>query len=243
MASQGKLAEPTPDIIRKLKELFPPKSDPLPQPRANLSRPPPIVTAESLHKAMQKGVGCDSACGALEMTGELLEPLLQDSDIANSVVTFLNEMLRGTLPAPIATMVSAPRIIAVNKDDGGIRPIGMGDIFYKLAAYVGTKAIEPNLDGVFPRIQYGLGVRGGTQVAFHLIQRAIEADDQSVCIKFDVKNAFNSRRRSSIGKAILDTPELHPIWPLFKLIYGPEMSVWCTTPKVSLLNASPSEKA
>ena len=222
MTGQGKLADPTPAMVQKFKSLLLPAGDPLPSPTIHPSRPPPIMTPDLLRKAIGRGVGCDAACGPLGMTGELLEPLLQDYDTTNGIVALLNEMLRGTLPAPIARMVSAPRFIASNKPDGGIRPIGMGDLFYKLAAHTAVKAVEPSFGKIFPRIQYGLGIRGGPQVAFHRIQRAIESSDVSACVTFDVKNAFNSRDRAAIARAIIDIPELHPVWPSFRTIYGRE---------------------
>src|SRR3954453_5934260 len=62
---QTKLADPTPGVIAKFKELLPPSSGPLPPlVPSDLQRPPKIITTAMVLKAVRsEGKACDAAAG------------------------------------------------------------------------------------------------------------------------------------------------------------------------------------
>jgi hypothetical protein len=57
----------------------------------------------------------------------------------------------------------------------GVRPIAVGEIFYKVAACYSIEEIgETNIHSLFPNIQVGVGVKGGAERAIHLVQSWLE---------------------------------------------------------------------
>lgn len=217
-AFQPKLAPPNDETVAKLSALHPDRSAVFPS--HDIRAVPPVATADDISEALRRGVARDTAPGPLGWTGELIAPLMADADCAAGVTTLINELIGGRLSPQAIAAVTATRLIAATKPGGDIRPIGMGDAFYKIAGEIVCRRLAPSLHEVFPRIQLGIGVPGGVQIAFHLLQRALEAHPNAVAIKFDVRNAFNTRRRDLIADSIRDTPKLHPMWPLFRSVYG-----------------------
>src|SRR4051794_5935263 len=111
--------------------------------------------------------------------------------------------------------MKSPPIISPNPSHECSRPN-----FVKLAAHFACQSVEPEYKKVFPRIQYGIGIPGGAQIGFHLIQRAIESSNQTAVIKFDVRNAFGTMKRSAIASTLLKNETLHPLVPIFYQLYG-----------------------
>jgi hypothetical protein len=105
--------------------------------------------------------------------------------------------------APGAHLLCASRLIGLEKPDGGVRPIAIGDLISRVA----MKAIlitsyRPNM--LLP-FQLGVNSPGGVEPAIFLLHEAIigpnEANFQQLA-SIDLANAFNSVDRASIAASI-----------------------------------------
>ena len=56
----------------------------------------------------------------------------------------------------------------VNKPGGGIRPIAVSEVFYRLACIYALELVRDVLPDVFEPIQLGVGSVGGSERAVHL---------------------------------------------------------------------------
>lgn len=114
----------------------------------------------------------------------------------------LADMIRqGT--APGAHLLCASHLIGLEKPDGGVRPIAIGDLIYRVA----MKAIlmtsyRPNM--LLP-FQLGVNSPGGVEPAIFLLYEAIigpnKANFQQLA-SIDLANAFNSVDRASIAASV-----------------------------------------
>jgi Reverse transcriptase (RNA-dependent DNA polymerase) len=80
------------------------------------------------------------------------------------------------------------------KPEGGVRPIAIGETFYRLAALCALAA-RGDAGAALAPLQLGVGVAGGSQAAAHAILAGIADDPGCVTVKLDVANAFNSLDR------------------------------------------------
>lgn len=89
----------------------------------------------------------------------------------------------------------------------------MFEAVYKLAGLYAMQRLG-ELGKFFPRIQRGLGVRGGCEVALHEIQHFWEADKANIVLSTDIFNAYNTRSRVAMAEALCLTRSCPPLSPL-----------------------------
>jgi hypothetical protein len=100
-------------------------------------------------------------------------------------------------------MLCASRLTPLRKPDGGLRPIAVGDMIYRLA----TKAIvrhSNRRDFLLP-YQFGVGSKGGVEPVVRAVERALEgALDRPYThlTSLDFSNAFNTVDRRDIAEGL-----------------------------------------
>ena len=123
------------------------------------------------------------------------------------------------MPDPIRPLFYGASLCALEKKDGGIRPIAIGNTLRRLATKV---AIFPATNGLREQLQpTQLGV--GTPVGCEAVLRATRAymegtTSPKVLLKIDLKNAFNTLRRDKILAAVRDN--IPGTYNLFHQAYG-----------------------
>ncbi|KAH7183893.1 hypothetical protein BKA60DRAFT_670557 [Fusarium oxysporum] len=159
--------------------------------RKTRPRPGQPITEEAILASIAT-IGKEKAPGLISKADSLVIAFLR----------LLADMIRqGT--APGADLLCASRLIGLEKPDGGIRPIAMGDLIYKVA----MKAILKTSFSSSMLLPFQLGVSspGGVEPAIFLLEEAIagpnKADFQYIT-SVDLHNAFNSRARPSIASSV-----------------------------------------
>ena len=110
-----------------------------------------------------------------------------------------NLMAKGKVGSPHLWLNS--RLIMLNKPDGGLRPISIQDVFYRLTARLVSNRFSSKLR--FGRHQKGVANRNGAEIAVRIANVAnhilTTTDEDIGIIKIDFQNAFNciSRKRIS----------------------------------------------
>jgi len=140
-------------------------------------------------------------------------PLLRLATKAPKVVEFLTTLtgMVGQGSAPGQSMLCASRLTPLLKKDGGLRPIAVGDLLYRLVTKVLLRHhFKP--DWLLPT-QFGVGTKGGVEPVIRTIQRAINGDlDQpyTTLTSLDFSNAFNTVDRTDIALALKEyAPSLY----------------------------------
>jgi hypothetical protein len=103
-------------------------------------------------------------------------------------------------------------LCALNKKDGGIRPIAVGSTLRRLVAKAACKVVMTKMAMQFLPVQLGFGVPRATEAAAHAARSYI-ADFQpgQGLLKLDFKNAFNTVRRDNMFQTVHEEiPELYP---------------------------------
>ena len=105
-----------------------------------------------------------------------------------------NILARGDAPSSIASALAGGMLIALNKKDGGIRPICVGEVFRRLVSKLFCRHYKSSMADFFLPSQLGVGVPGGGEAMLHSISSLIQdlGHDQSyIMLKLDFSNAFN----------------------------------------------------
>ena len=103
------------------------------------------------------------------------------------------------------------RLIALQKKDGGIRPIAVGYTLRRLAAKCANKFVIKRTSEELQPIQVGVVVSEGAEASVHATRRLLSnLQDNHVFVKLDFSNTFNSVRRDTILTTVADKiPKLY----------------------------------
>ena len=84
---------------------------------------------------------------------------------------FANVCLSGNVPPSIRPIFCGASLCALNKKDGGIRPIAVGSTLRRLVAKTAAKCVQEKMAARMAPTQLGFGVKQGTEAAVHATRR------------------------------------------------------------------------
>lgn len=115
-------------------------------------------------------------------------------------------------------------MVALDKGDGQVRPIWVGESLYRLCGRAVIKAHGAALADVLRPHQFGFAVKGGAECIVHLAHSKLRENQHTVAT-LDVSNAFNSVDRRHMRDMVEEyTPEL---LDFFLWDYGgPVVALW-----------------
>jgi hypothetical protein len=196
-------------------------------PKGKTFHPPAEVTEiQSLTKITQKEIlvsvtsfPCGSAGGLDGLRPQHLKDLLSPSNgeasvkLANSLAALCDVMLSGNVPQSVCPYLYGACLTALNKKDGGIRPIAVGSTLRRMVAKVACRRVNQNMGALLQPHQLGFGTKGGAEAIVHSGRRYVHKISNSarVLVKLDFKNAFNSIYRDNMLEQVgLYIPDLYP---------------------------------
>ncbi|KAG9994761.1 hypothetical protein KCU78_g18276, partial [Aureobasidium melanogenum] len=200
------LARNSSEVLAKLKEKHPAGQQ---RPFASNASPRagPRPTAEDIHQALAT-FPKDTAAGLSGWSVPLLQEACKRKQVVEFLVQLCKQIQNGT--APGSQLLTASRLVALDKEDGGVRPIAVGELIYRLVAKVllrkqfATEQLAP--------FQLGVQSPGGVEPIVHLLRHAVDGNLKGythVC-SADFQNAFNSVSRKAVSAAtIMYAPEFY----------------------------------
>ena len=90
-------------------------------------------------------------------------------------------------------IASAP-VTPLVKPWGGIRPITVGTVWWRLVSKVGASVVGKTLHTYFEDFQFGVGTQGGGEAILHSVNRLVKCKGDVVgfsMLLVDFQNAFN----------------------------------------------------
>jgi hypothetical protein len=154
--------------------------------------------------------------------------LVLESDVTRPLAAeVLSFILGGRVADPVtrAHLLRA-ELVAVPKRDGGVRPVGLGDGWLRLASMLLTEHLkhEVGLDRVFHRgMQYAFGEASGCEAAIATVQDHLERcmeDPEVIALSLDMTAAFNETGRAFIAAALAANADLGIARRYFAMAYG-----------------------
>jgi ribonuclease HI len=237
--SQSALAPMTDTTLQKLQQLHPPAFpspdnafqetngvfETLPGPNDSLDTETQNKTCVHLkEKEVMRALFSTRSCSAPGPSGMGFKDLkrVAGSKEGRIVLTKLvNIVLKGGLPRWHPLREST--MVALDKGEGKVRPIAVGEALYRLCGRAVLKAHGYQLaEQLFPH-QFGVAVKGGAESIIHLINSKLREGPQTIAC-MDITNAFNSVDRSHLQRMVCKyTPQLRHF---FQWDYEDHLSAW-----------------
>ena len=99
-------------------------------------------------------------------------------------------------PHTIEPLVAC-RLIPLDKGEGAVRPIGVGEVLRRIMAKCVMKILKQDVTDASGSLQVCAGLKCGSEAAIHAMRKMFEADDNDAILLIDASNAFNSLNRSA----------------------------------------------
>ena len=194
-----------PQALETLKRLHPPvpsnrETPPLPANAPVISVPPNDTFAAQVRR-LDNG----SSSGPSGMGGNHLKSLIASEGCLRGLAQMVQDLANGFLPEAAKRLVLASRLVALRKPNGGVRPIAVGEVIWKLTAIHLLQPCRSELASELQPTQMGVGVPGGIEKSIHSLTALVEDPQlEFAALTFDFTNAFNSVNRAHVLQALFD---------------------------------------
>ncbi|KAB0792700.1 hypothetical protein PPYR_14659 [Photinus pyralis] len=138
-----------------------------------------------------------------DLLGKSLDLQHPSYQLGLSLTRLVNLIVRGEIPEFFRHIFFGASLIALNKKDGGVRPIAVGMTLRRLVAKIICSRVHQRAGEFCRPYQLGFGTKGGAEAVVHGARRFIEVNSDSckVLLKLDFTNAFNMVRRDKVLSA------------------------------------------
>ena len=214
------------EASKKLQDLHPPSSStgaPFPLDlRPNTSNSMRVDNELFKKEEMDKVVNSlprDSAPGVSGWTFEMIQDAFgaKCPKFRKAIHHFCVCLIRGKKELiPLRQWITSCRLIALKKENGGVRPIAISESFTRFCfrwalKCMGVKSkVEPE--------QFGVGSIGGTEPIVFRIAAGLESGCDEGLISVDFHNAFNTISRHEMARIVAD--KLPDLFHGVKFLYG-----------------------
>ena len=154
-----------------------------------------------------------AAGGPSGMTTEHLKILLESATGSSLLGEAATMFARGRIPEEILIAVRVGRMTALQKADGGIRGIVVGDVFRRLVARTIAKQFAEQAEGATHPLQYALSTRAGTECVAHIVQAITSMDENATLLSTDGVGAYDSISRRAMFRGLADMVDGEKIIP------------------------------
>ena len=223
LSSTTSFADTTlPATIAALEELHPslPSSSSTP-PLPASSAPIIIDAADPLLRRVLERSDNGSAPGPSGWTGNMISCLLSDHTCVLGLVRLISDIINGNFDDSARDYILASRLVALVKPSGGIRPVAIGELFFRVAAkYMNDRMKKVASDLLAPH-QYAVGESAGCERIVHSLRHHLsDVTNPMAVLKLDFKNAFNNIDRAAILHTLYNTPELSDLYRIANFAYA-----------------------
>ena len=162
-----------------------------------------------------------SASGPSGWGGNMLSSLAESSICRGGIIALLKDITNGNIPDEARQYLLASRLVGLNKPDAGVRPIAVGELFYRLAGVIAVRKVTAAAAELLSPHQYGIGVSGGAERIVHSMQYSLlDKTVKRAVLKVDISNAFNSCDRAAMLQKLYATPQLAPLYRIADFGYS-----------------------
>ena len=117
--------------------------------------------------------------------------LLEDDVCVDGLRCLIEDIVNDGLDNASRQLLLHCRLIAIPKNGPGLRPIAMGESFFKLACLFCLDQVMDQLVAFFEPLQVAVGSKAGLERAYRRLLAAMEACGSNGAALFtDVSNAF-----------------------------------------------------
>ncbi|KAL0221229.1 hypothetical protein RCL1_001083 [Eukaryota sp. TZLM3-RCL] len=132
--------------------------------------------------------------------------------LVDDCCSYFNKILTGKVVLPEA--LTASKLVALNKPNGGVRPIAVSESITRLLAIVVFNRCKSSSINYLKDFQWGIGVVDGAACTVHAVETLLYKHSTKSALLLDFSNAFNAIKRASILTSINNSP-ICSLFPYF----------------------------
>lgn len=175
---------------------------------ANRLQLPAATIIRNLRKT-RKG----AAPGPSGLTAETLRLVLDDEDCTRDFVLVASKLAAAEVPLPISQAIGLGRVVALQKSNGRVRGIIVGDLLRRVV----SRSLA----------QFALSTRAGTETIVHAITAATEIQGDLTVLSVDGVGAYDTISRNSMLRGLHTVPSANQCLPFVRQFYTqPSHYVW-----------------
>ena len=130
-----------------------------------------------------------------------------------ALTKFINFVLQGDTLLEARSFFFGACLIDLNKLDGGVRPIAIGNVLRRLVAKCAGSSVKSNMGALLSPLQLGYGTPRGAEIVVHSACHYLSnLTNDHLMFKLDFMNAFNSIRRDRMLERVSEfAPGIFPL--------------------------------
>ena len=170
--------------------------------------------------ASLKSAGRSSAPDLGGTRYEHLRVLIEDDEVWPLVVALCQAVASADVPEPVAAALALGRMTALQKANGKVRGIVVGNTIRRLVCRTVARQFADELQSATAPFQFALQTRAGTDALGHALRTISELFPESVITSIDGIGAFDHVQRAAMFRELLEVPALHALVPLVRMFYA-----------------------
>ena len=119
------------------------------------------------------------------------------ADLCNAVAVMARKLCTEYVDPTSIEAVLSSRLIPLDKGEGAVRPIGVGELLRRIMGKCVTKVIKPDVIDASGSIQVCTGHKSGSEATIHAMREIFEHDNSDAVLLVDASNAFSALNRAA----------------------------------------------
>ena len=189
------------------------------------ANPPNLPATQLLTNLRRARKG--AAPGPSGYTSEVLRLVLDDEGTTSQFVAVATRIANAELPPQISKALGLGRMVALQKPNGRVRGIVVGDIFRRLVARCLAQTYAAQIHTACQPHQFALSTRAGTEAIVHALTATAESNPTHAIMSVDGIGAYDTISRASMLQGLLAVPEANCCLPFVRQFYTtPSTYIW-----------------
>ena len=181
------------------------------------AHPPNLPATQLLTNLRRARKG--AAPGPSGYTSEVLRLVLDDEGATSQFVAVATRIAHADLPPQITQALGLGRIVALQKPNGRVRGIVVGDLLRRLVARCLAQTYAPQIHTACKPHQFALSTRAGTEAIVHALTAAAESNPTHTILSVDGVGAYDTISRASMLQGLIAVPEANCCLPFVRQFY------------------------
>ena len=201
--------------------------DSVPDDIAGLQPEEPFVLDQDMFLHNVRTARKGAAPGPSGMTADHLRPLVEHSGAARALSHGASLMAQARIPEEIMSAIRCGRMIALQKPDGGVRGIVVGDVFRRAVARTIAQQYVAKVEVATTPHQYALRTKAGCETVAHILQVLTDLDPNATVVSVDGIGAYDLISRNSMLRGVRHMADGEQLLPFVRAMYGqPSTHLW-----------------
>ena len=168
-----------------------------------------------------------AAPGPSGLTSDSLRLMLDDEEATQRLTGVAQLLAQARVPEAIAPSLGLGRVVALQKPNGRVRGIIVGDVLRRLVSRSLAQIFAGPIHRACSPHQFALSTRAGTEAVVHAITAATDANPAHTVVSVDGIGAYDTISRDSMLRGLHSVPLANRSLPFVRLFYGqPSQYVW-----------------